>query len=316
MDIEFEVEKCFLCPASGIECGLVSVSASNSRIANQMQSLRISVSKILNFFRIQSLKMSTYQFPNYLDFMVCSQCARQLSKLDQLQRNLDERLEFIQCVVDKNVSFLQKRNGLQEDSLHQEPPQELQQVQVRNGKDSLAHYAVVKMEPTEGSLADNYSTFGRQVNDGSQNLDISCEQSAYERRNTEHPTAKGNKMIFKKGNCEVCKKFFKNPTELRVHYNAVHLKIRKFKCKLCGYTFSKNFNLLRHVKSVHADERVSHICQTCGVSFKLDTQLARHMRSHAGEFLVNQSFCVFNYFISRSEPEFIKLENTNKPMEP
>ncbi len=49
-------------------------------------------------------------------------------------------------------------------------------------------------------------------------------------------------------------------------------------CEVCGATFSKRANLVRHTKTVHNNVK-PFICETCGSKFGLKADLQRHMRN-------------------------------------
>ncbi|KAL5264990.1 hypothetical protein ACHWQZ_G005926 [Mnemiopsis leidyi] len=57
--------------------------------------------------------------------------------------------------------------------------------------------------------------------------------------------------------CRICSRVFRGPhsqPHYRLHYDTVHLKIRKHKCGVCGKCFSQNGSRNRHQKSCEAKQ--------------------------------------------------------------
>ncbi|CAD7013638.1 zinc finger protein 713 [Ceratitis capitata] len=79
--------------------------------------------------------------------------------------------------------------------------------------------------------------------------------------------------------CELCGKAFRTRTKLRFHNNAIHLKLREFKCTMCTKDFLKKRDLNDHIKA-HLNIR-DKICDTCGKGFTNSHALLRHKQLHA-----------------------------------
>ena len=63
--------------------------------------------------------------------------------------------------------------------------------------------------------------------------------------------------------CPICKQTFKGPRNQRknnfkAHWQNVHLKIKKIKCKVCGRTFGRNHHLISHY-TTHRPKRLKVI---------------------------------------------------------
>lgn len=75
--------------------------------------------------------------------------------------------------------------------------------------------------------------------------------------------------------CKVCKKFFKNGTNIKKHIRGVHLDIRAFKCSHCPAKFKNKSNLNVHTKR-HLNTR-NHLCSFCGQRFVASEELRGHV---------------------------------------
>ena len=80
----------------------------------------------------------------------------------------------------------------------------------------------------------------------------------------------------KRSQCPSCGKLFKSISHLKDHQNAVHLKLRPFKCEFCNMSFGDRKTRRVHEKS-HTEERPI-ACIVCGRGFKLHSSFKRHLK--------------------------------------
>lgn len=93
--------------------------------------------------------------------------------------------------------------------------------------------------------------------------------------------------------CEVCRKSFQKPSQLKLHMN-IHYLERKFRCEPCGVSFRTQGHLHKHERSVSHQNKVSMTstfgvattvnprpfnCTDCRVAFRIHGHLAKHLRS-------------------------------------
>lgn len=69
---------------------------------------------------------------------------------------------------------------------------------------------------------------------------------------------------------EECQKLFTSKRTLRMHVEAVHQNIKKFRCKFpnCGYDSYQRSNVVNHQISVHKlPNPKTYFCEQCGIQF-------------------------------------------------
>ena len=76
--------------------------------------------------------------------------------------------------------------------------------------------------------------------------------------------------------CGSCGKMFKYKSELKVHVNKIHLKIKDYVCNSCDKSFSSKSNLNIHLPT-HMEN--SFPCYMCGVKLSRKISLINHMKS-------------------------------------
>lgn len=66
---------------------------------------------------------------------------------------------------------------------------------------------------------------------------------------------------------------------LKRHVESVHMRLKKFKCQICGILFSSKQSLKEHFH-IHMGS-MPFKCVTCNKSFRQASQLSLHKRIHA-----------------------------------
>ncbi|XP_067632879.1 uncharacterized protein [Eurosta solidaginis] len=94
--------------------------------------------------------------------------------------------------------------------------------------------------------------------------------------------------------CELCGKAFRTKTRMGYHKNAIHIKLRAFKCNMCPKDFLKARDLKDHIKS-HLNIR-DKICETCGKGFTNSHALIRHRQLHAEVKKFACKFCEKRFY--------------------
>ena len=73
-----------------------------------------------------------------------------------------------------------------------------------------------------------------------------------------------------------CKKEFCKPSQLKIHVDTVHLKLKPHKCDECGEAFGRKEHLKRHIDTVHLKLK-NFICKFCDESFGTQSYLNSHI---------------------------------------
>lgn len=83
------------------------------------------------------------------------------------------------------------------------------------------------------------------------------------------------KEVRKEAVCSVCRMVFKRKYDLTQHMNAVHYKLRPFKCPRCALAFAHKGTLSKHVRTVHYRER-PFVCEHCHQRFSERGNVNKH----------------------------------------
>jgi len=81
-----------------------------------------------------------------------------------------------------------------------------------------------------------------------------------------------------KFNCNDCGASFIYKSQLQMHINAVHLKLKPYECDLCEMSFARKSDLKGHVKVIHQQIRPFE-CDQCKKTFSQKFCLKSHMQS-------------------------------------
>ncbi|XP_029731539.2 gastrula zinc finger protein XlCGF67.1 [Aedes albopictus] len=85
----------------------------------------------------------------------------------------------------------------------------------------------------------------------------------------------------KRFECEVCRKRFAAPKDLKTHYKVHEEKTERFRCDECGKDFGRIYTLLDHQR-LHSGKEVFS-CDKCDKVFPKRRNLLLHERSHLVE---------------------------------
>ena len=82
----------------------------------------------------------------------------------------------------------------------------------------------------------------------------------------------------KKHKCPHCPKYYATNGTLKQHIKDVHLRLKPFKCDVCGDCFAQQATLDRHKASKHAENLKPLECPDCSEKFKHSKELDTHIR--------------------------------------
>lgn len=99
---------------------------------------------------------------------------------------------------------------------------------------------------------------------------------------TKHASTTNNK-------CEVCGKLFAGKARLERH-RLVHTGEKPFECSTCKRRFGSAQKKNLHVSAQHKGER-NYVCKICENPFSRNDELVSHMRQHTGEKPYNCDQC-------------------------
>ncbi|XP_077285964.1 uncharacterized protein LOC143911097 [Arctopsyche grandis] len=79
--------------------------------------------------------------------------------------------------------------------------------------------------------------------------------------------------------CGICGNKFTTKSAVLGHIRAVHEKLKRFVCDICGFTCSTGGELVQH-RAIHSDEKLFQ-CSICSKRFKTSSNLKAHSDTHA-----------------------------------
>ena len=92
----------------------------------------------------------------------------------------------------------------------------------------------------------------------------------------------------KRYQCKKCEKSFSKNSSLNRHIESIHEE-RRYKCEKCEKTFKNKGNLRQHISSIH--EGKVYQCEKCEKHFKKRSNLKRHVSSFHKGFKVKCPEC-------------------------
>ena len=90
-------------------------------------------------------------------------------------------------------------------------------------------------------------------------------------------SSKTSKAGAEKRVCNECGKPFQNANNLEIHVNAVHLKLKQYKCEKCSYASGHPSNLICHVKREH--EGIRYQCDLCSHNSGYKHLVTQHIKT-------------------------------------
>jgi len=97
--------------------------------------------------------------------------------------------------------------------------------------------------------------------------------------------------------CKICaREFFgsSGSQNLKRHFNSVHLKLRPFKCNVCGLYFGLKYNLKVHVGRYHPECDIN-VMWTYQYHRTVDQVLHRNLEMYLSGFMFEQGLGFDNY---------------------
>ena len=95
--------------------------------------------------------------------------------------------------------------------------------------------------------------------------------------------------------CLKCEKDYKSPSELKKHYDKVHMKSQKV-CDKCGKSFASKYALATHIDIEHHGKHFKCTYADCDEVFKRKDQLNIHLMKHEGGAIFICSACNKNFY--------------------
>jgi uncharacterized Zn-finger protein len=86
-----------------------------------------------------------------------------------------------------------------------------------------------------------------------------------------------NKDELSKFCCDKCCKEFTKITDLKKHKISIHFG-GKHECEFFGNKFRNHDNFQDHIKLIHMGDCLKHVCELCGKSFTRKSDLVRHSK--------------------------------------
>ena len=78
--------------------------------------------------------------------------------------------------------------------------------------------------------------------------------------------------------CSICDNSFSRKFNLKKHIETVHDGKKPHKCSVCDYSCSRNARLKKHIEIVH-ERKKPHKCSICDISFSRSEILKQHIIS-------------------------------------
>lgn len=103
--------------------------------------------------------------------------------------------------------------------------------------------------------------------------------------------------------CNVCDRSFTMASTLSLHHRRVHLGIKPYECKDCGWKFAQTSDLIKHRRK-HTGER-PYKCDFCQMAFAQKRNLSTHMKMHTNAPSVCK-YCEKKFLLETSLKQHLK----------
>ena len=107
---------------------------------------------------------------------------------------------------------------------------------------------------------------------------LSCAMPDKSFTSTKHLKVHGDaiQLKLKPFRCTLCDKSFRRKCNRTRHMNAVHYKLNHVSCALCNKSFSNTGDLARHNAAIHGN-KMPFFCTLCNKSFTSKSKMAKHI---------------------------------------
>lgn len=97
--------------------------------------------------------------------------------------------------------------------------------------------------------------------------------------------------------CDSCDKVFRSDNSKKLHYESVHMKLKRHSCPQCPETFLHYYQRLKHISASHGMKVKEFKCNLCSKVFVSKGKLYAHVRgTHMKEKRYACDVCDIKFF--------------------